>query len=439
MTVSIEKPSFRFSHWEWLLLIGISAFLLRILLAVGYRNGFDLNPYNIPWALGTQEGVFSIYKNLENLDYPPLFPFLLSLVGKGVALGKELDSWPIQMLFIKLIPVLFDVGNVLLLYWIGCRRSQSLGMLLSALWAGNVSMILNCSLWGQTDSLLLFFVLFTFWQLWENRPGTASICFALGSLTKLQMAYFAPILLFELLTNQELKVACRSLILGLLTGILGWLPFIIGSGDWFLPLRIYFGGFGKYSYVNVNAYNLYGIWGGNWLTDQASVIGGSYSETYGVNIGGFTYSHLSMFFLGLIFLLILAGYFVSLRFNRKIPAALPALMLLNGIFMLSTKMHERYQLPVMGLALLCLVFTENKNYIWYFLALTIVTCINQGMVLFQANHGDIFKSLFSLMQSIFSIFNLILFLMLLWQYITTVFWARSFFLQPLKTKIENYR
>ena len=432
MTVGIEKNHFRLSHWEWLLLVGLGALLLRLILAVGYRNGFDLNPYNIPWALGTQDGVFEIYKNLENLDYPPLFPFLLSLVAKGVALGKELDSWPIQMFFIKLIPVLFDVGNVLLLYWLGCRKSQTFGMLLSALWAVNGSMVLNCSLWGQTDSLLLFFILLTFWLFWENRPLAAAVCFALGCLAKLQTAYFAPVVLFELLTNQKAKTALKALGVGFLTGILGWLPFMIGSGEAFLPLRIYFGGFGKYSYINVNAYNLYGIWGGNWVTDQASLFGGSYSETYGTMIGGFTYAHLSFFFLGLLFLLVLGGYFVTTWFHRSVPAALHGMMLLNGIFMLTTKMHERYQLPVLGLSLLCFFFLEERINLWTYLALTVITCVNQGMVLFQANYGGIFRELFPLFQTIFSLGNLLLFLLLLWGYVARVLFDRSFFWRPLR-------
>lgn len=432
MTVGRSKKQISFSHWERLIFIGVSALLLRLLLAVGYRNGFDLNPYNIPWALGTQDGVFQIYHNLENLDYPPLFPFLLSLVGKGVSLGIELESWPVQMFFIKLIPVLFDVGNVLLLYWIGCRKSQSFGMLLSSLWAVNGSMLLNCSLWGQTDSLLLFFILLTFWMFWENKPVAAAVCFAFGCLAKLQMAYFAPVVLFELLTRQEIKTALKAFGLGLLTGILGWLPFMVGSGEMFLPLRIYFGGFGKYSYINVNAYNLYGIWGGNWVTDRASLIGGNYSETYGTVTGGFTYSHLSFLFLGLVFLLVLAGYFVSVWFQRKVPAVLHGMMLLNGIFMLTTKMHERYQLPVMVLSLLCFFVLEEKLYLWSYLLLTVITCVNQAMVLFQANYGGIFKELFGGFQTAFSIVNLLLFFVLLWDYVSRVLLNRTFWGKPLE-------
>lgn len=404
----------------WMALIGISAFFLRLLIAAFYRNGFDLNPYNIPWALGTREGVFSLYKNVENLDYPPLFPFLLSLVADGVAYGQEQDIWQITMLFIKLIPVLFDVGIVLLLYQIGAKQSEKTGILLSLLWTMNLSSILNSACWGQTDSLLLFFTLLTFWLVEEQRPVAGCVAFALGCLSKLQMAYFAPVLLLELFFRYPIRRGIRSLCTGVGVGIAGWLPFMIGSREWLLPLRIYLGGFGKYKYINVNAFNLYGIAGMNWVTDRCSLFGGS-MDAEGNLTGGFTYGHLSVLFLLLLLFMLIGGYATAKWRGISLPAAFHGLVFLNGIFMLTTKMHERYQLPVLVLSLLCCVILRKKVLFGWYLLCTVVTFWNQATVLWQANFGGVFRTLFERSQFWGSLLNGILFFGLMADYIITVF------------------
>ncbi len=35
------------------------AFVLRLLIGMCYYNTFDLGGYNIPWAIGMQDGLFS--------------------------------------------------------------------------------------------------------------------------------------------------------------------------------------------------------------------------------------------------------------------------------------------------------------------------------------------------------------------------------------------
>ena len=53
-------------------------------------------------------------------------------------------------------------------------------------------------------------------------------------------------------------------------GFLGWLPFM-SRGEWLaLPLRIYLGGYGKYSVVNAKAANLYAF-GNHYLQPDSDI------------------------------------------------------------------------------------------------------------------------------------------------------------------------
>ena len=69
------------------------AAVLRFLPAVLYFNYFDLGPYNIPWSIYGAQDRFGLYSNPAmaefGLDYPPIFPFLLSLVGSPVLWARS--------------------------------------------------------------------------------------------------------------------------------------------------------------------------------------------------------------------------------------------------------------------------------------------------------------------------------------------------------------
>lgn len=390
-------------HEKWLsitciVFIAAMGLVLRLLIGAVYLNYFDLAPYNIPWALGARDQVFLMYTTLGNLDYPPLFPFLLSFLGDGIAYAKEQGIWQLEMLLVKLIPIFFDVLLIVFFYLIGSRKNSWVGLAMGAVWALNPSAIVNSAFWGQTDSLLLLWVGLMFAALHFKRTTAACVCFALGCLSKLQMVYFTPILLCELFFYYPLKKSLRSLSAGLITGVAGWAPFMIGSSDIFLPFRIYLGGFGKYDYVNVNADNFYGLFSLNWVSNQTEIA------------GGFTFSHLNAIIFAGIILLLLFGYGFFKAKGIKIPPVLVGLFFYNSIFMFTTKMHERYQLPVVVLALLAAFFYREKIYLFFFFGVVTTTFMNQVTLLLQANFGGVFHDLRQFTQPLTSTLNVVIYL-----------------------------
>ena len=52
------------------------------------------------------------------------------------------------------------------LFYLVCRKqSEALGVLAAALWVLNPSAIFNSSHWGQTDGLMVFLLLLSFYQV----------------------------------------------------------------------------------------------------------------------------------------------------------------------------------------------------------------------------------------------------------------------------------
>lgn len=156
------------------------AFLLRAAAAVGFFSTFDTYWYR-NWAVDLPNGLFSVYKraDLIQLDYPPLYLILLYPIGLVYKVtGTEINDYA-QMALLKFWPVVFDVLTVIAIYLLLRRKNQNIALLCSGLWAVNPSAVFNSSFWGQTDSVMVFFLLLAFFYLYEQRFITASVLFPL--------------------------------------------------------------------------------------------------------------------------------------------------------------------------------------------------------------------------------------------------------------------
>ncbi len=362
-----------------LLAVLLLAAAVRFLPAVLYFNYFDLGPYNIPWSIYGAQDRFGLYSNPAmaefGLDYPPIFPFLLSLVGTPVLWAHESGCWPVEMFCIKLFPVLADLALTALIWLVAADHRVEEPWQPALFWALNPSMILNCAFWGQADSFLLFFLLAMLWALERGKPVAASLIFALGCLTKLQMCYFAPILLlgFLLLGLRPLRWLA-ALAAGGALGFLGWLPFM-SRGEWLaLPLRIYLGGYGKYSVVNAKAANLYAF-GNHYLQPDSDI------WFWGISFSTITMAVTAAALLWLVWCAVR-----SVR-RRPVPQlCLIALVYLEILFLFTTRQHERYQLPALILSLLWWFVCREKAAARFLLFFTLVTLVNQAYVIFADNH-----------------------------------------------------
>ena len=392
------------------------AFITRLVIAMSFENNYDTSWY-IQWARGLQEGFFNAYSESRaaamNLDYPPLWLYPLYLIGAIFEIPVMHDYWPYRMLVIKFLPIVFDCLILILLYFFARKklRSPQKALIIAGLWAVNPSAIYNCAFWGQTDSVLIFFLLLSLWFFDEDMPVGACIVYAVGALIKIQFLYFAPVVFFLLLRDVHIKKNLLNLLKGIAAGLgtvlFVFFPFMIGSNNWLLPYDVYFGAMGRYPFINLNSANLFGLFPSlNWTEDTLSIFGGSFNAD-GLRVGGFSFWTLSQILL--LGSIVYVAYYVY-KSKKKLPFH-GALLMIQLIFMLTTRQHERYQLPAIGLALMIYVSSElSDRYLLLYGGLTLTTFLNQFVWLSQVQNGEApWVGAYGTLLALISILNLLFF------------------------------
>lgn len=384
-----------------LAIIIVTALVVRLLVSAFTYNDVDLAKYNINWCLGMQDGFFSCYFNIDNLNYPPLFPVLSAPLAPMLAWAEANEIWQLSMLIIKFIPVVFDVLMIPVIYFALKKQSEAKALLAALIWACNPVTFFNSAVWGQLDSMLCFFLGLTFLLFYQKRPVWGTVVFAVGCLAKLQMLYLAPVVLCELFFRYRPGRALHSLFAGVGVGIAGWLPFMIGSFNMLLPFEIYFGGFSEYKEMSLYAYNLWGL----------PFFSGVTTETPLFRFSALTYGDIGVAFLAILVLCVIVIYCYTARKKIEIPAFFTAMIYLDGIFFLTAGQHERYQIPVMILAMLCWMFLQDSRFKTILALLLTIPFINEvfGIVNFWLNARWFQNSFFKWGQLAGSVLNLLLF------------------------------
>ena len=353
-------------------LVAIVLFALCIRLFAGYTylHRFDLN-YYILWSTGVHNGLFDAYEHIASLDYPPMWLFPMYIVGFFTTNPDIQAAEPYYILALKIFQILFDVAIIPLIYVVLRKKNQFFALLLAGTWAVNPAIIVNSSYWGQTDSVMIFLLLVAFWLLEERKMVAAMVWYCIACLTKFQCLYFAPVLLLYLFFSRyDIKTVIKSICAGAATVIVAFLPFMINSGV-LLPFEVYFGGHGQYKEATLNAFNLYGLFGLNRVSDVTPLI------------GPITLNHISLFITVVIVALVVYLFFKA---PRKSPWLL-CFVLMQSIFMLTSRMHERYQIPVLIFSLVAIVMHNSSKLFGVYIIQTVMVFVNEGLLFLKATHG----------------------------------------------------
>ena len=346
------------------------------------------------WAVGSNDGFFDIYSRAEelSLDYPPIYLFFLRITGAiyGV-IGEEVHDYT-EMLLMKMWPILGDIICAVALYYVFKKKSPVTGLVAMGLWMFNPSAIFNGSFWGQTDSIMCLALLVSFVALEKNKPILASILFALAGMTKYQCLFFTPLFLAELYYKFKLSKFLKGIGAAATTVAAVFIPFMIGSKNPLLFLDVYLGGQGSYPYCTLNAYNIYGLFGLNWVEDNE----GALSVLYPL---GF------VLVLALIALMILAYIYAK----RK-SVWVMGFVFMNTLFMFMTRMHERYQFVVLIFILMAALVHKHRGFFYSFVAISFITFINQVIPMFSwRSSNSFFDEYYYGAMIVFSAVNLIIY------------------------------
>lgn len=247
---------------------------------------------------------------------------------------------PAAVAALKIPGVIFELALISLLFYVARQMAgvwwaalAALGLVLNPGWLAVTAW------WGQTDSILGFFLLLTAYLLAKRHPRWAWAAYALAWLTKLQSIMVLPLLLVLSLRRYGLRATLEGLATFALVFGVGMLPFLLGSRRAALVPYL---GIDQYPYITVEAYNVW-FWvngGVSWTPDNVSLL------------GSVTYFQAGMILIGVAtVLLCLRVWLVRERDDDYLLWAAACW----SFFMLPTQIHERYLYPAMIFLALALV------------------------------------------------------------------------------------
>lgn len=206
---------------------------------IGYFEWYDyISRHGIINSLGD---TFSIYT--------PPYLYLLSLA----TLTK---SFLPKLIAIKLIPVIFDAINFLLVYQIIKTRfeNNTAPLFAASLFWLAPTVVVNSSFWGEIDSLYICFLLLCFLFFLKERPIAAIISFAITFSIKAQAVFLLPFLIILFFRK---RISWLSFLLIPPTYLIMMLPAML-AGRSIASLALAYVEQGKeFSRASMNAPNLY--------------------------------------------------------------------------------------------------------------------------------------------------------------------------------------
>lgn len=365
-----KKPSYDTKKVFLFLLAG--GFLLRCIFA-GSSEGFPSDTACfVSWAnLAFEGGIKNFYASGVFADYPPGFVYILYVLGAIFSIFKvPLMSAPC-LLLLKLPAILCDMATVLLFSKIASTRLPSQQtVMLAGLYLFNPAIILNSSIWGQVDSVFTLTLLLMCWFLTENRMVPAYVVFGIGVLLKPQTLIFTPVLIYGIIDQVILydfswRKFCHNLFSGLAVifcMVIACMPFGLD-----LVFMQYTATLGSYPYVAVNAFNLWGLFGLNWISQETRLLFFSY-QTWGMII--------------IVLIVLLSALLFFRSQNKKSRYFTTASFLIVSMFLFSVRMHERYLYPALALILFAYAIRPLKELLEGFFGFTIIHLYNTAFILY---------------------------------------------------------
>ncbi len=353
---------------------------------------YDINTFR-SWATAAANNIFQVYSGPRPSDYPPLYMYILFLIGK-VANFPAVN--PYFTLLLKLPSELADIATALLIYKLARRYMfLEISILAAAFYIFNPAVIINSTVWGQVDSFFTFMVTLSLYWLSENKLNYAAILFTATVLMKPQGIIFLPVLFFEIVRVRDLKNILKAAVFSLSTAAVILFPFSLNWGAFWI-FKLFSGTVAEYPYASVNAFNFFSLIGKNYASDAVTML-------------GFSYHSWGLFFVTVITAISWLMYHKAK--NNKFAAA-AALVLIAGVFTFSTSMHERYLFPAVALSIITFIYLRDNRLLLLAAGFSITVYINTHYILFSTISG-VNQAAYNLTLVLISLLNILLFIYLL--------------------------
>ena len=408
----------------------IAVALVVKLIAASMYVGFkvDINCFSAWGNIMFENGIFKFYSEDLFCDYPPLYMIVLGIVRGIAELFKLQFSEGAGLVLLKTPAILADImAAVLIMEYARKRTDEKIAVAMGVAYAFLPTALLNSSLWGQVDSVLVLFMLITFMLIDDDKFGLSVLTYFVGLLFKPQALLFGPVMLLAAVRefvvignafkNGNKKDGGIRLIKGF--GYLGAsvaIFAIIGAvmrndqdPNWLIEK--YVSTVNSYQYATLSSFGLMGLLGGQWQACEKAI--GETSLTYGE--------------LGKVLLVLViaatAVIFVLKLLKSKdkvVPTRwmwLLASFMLAGSVVVSTMTHERYMFPAIAMLLISGLLFKDKRLIICSVGYGVLNFINTACVLFlYETHGVYMEA----DDGIFIVGSLLTVLLFLYQAFVTV-------------------
>lgn len=332
-------------------LLGSFAIHLLLIPTRGWEQ--DLHWFLVWTRAAVEHGVAHVAEHVW-CDYPPLYLYLLKVVGGVwmVVSGGDLpaDGTLAARFIVKLLPSLCDVATAWVLYRIALsQRAYAVALAVLGAFAFNPAIVFNSAVWGQADSVFTLPLILCLWLTASGRIATASGFLVAALFLKLQAIVVVPLFLVAVLRLHGAQGVLAAIRGGALVAVVLLLPFYVaGTTGKLISTMITVTQ--RYPYISMNAHNLWWLIGG----EQSPRI----SDLMRVGSGLLTYRAIGAVMLASATGIILWRLLRNLKYGREgvLFYLLEACALqVIAFYLFPTQMHERYVLPAIApLAALCI-------------------------------------------------------------------------------------
>ena len=323
----------------------------------------DINDFLSWFNTAATHGIRPFYSDTGWTDYPPFNVYVFWFFGTIANAASKVGISAVNI--VKLAPNLFDLGTAVLIYvFVRKQASFKLAITATALYTFNPAVIFDAAVWGQYDAIYTFFLVLALMLAIRSKPLFSAAAYALGILTKPQGIALAPLIAFLIYKKNGLREMLVSVLAFAATVFVVILPFNWGGSPISFLINIYFVAYKGYPYTSINAFNLWALVSGMWVSDgNLYIVGWALFAAF----AGFTL------------------YFLNKRFktSSEFLSVYAAFMLLFAFFMLPTRIHERYLFPAISVLALMYPFVRKARP--FYPVLTATLFINEAYVLYWLN------------------------------------------------------
>lgn len=248
-------------HGNEFKLIVIIILGLAIRLVLNNRvYSFDAESFPVWGMYLTKHSLVDLYTNLPGSypPYPPVYYYVLMILGLISNLLKLWNHpWLFHLVFKAPVFVAEIITTLIIYYFSKKYVTKEKPYLSAAIFFLNPAIIYISALWGQIDSIIIFFALYFVYLISSKNYFFSFFILLIGALTKLQTLAVFPILLtVRLPISKLLKYGLFLIVISLLI----FLPIIIEKdivwvAKYFKQLP------NQYPYTSIYAYNLWSVRG----------------------------------------------------------------------------------------------------------------------------------------------------------------------------------